>query len=312
MEWYFIVLIILGSILVLSLLILFVFFILTSCRMNKIETPDEKIKGYEDSLLAKIKEKCDKLISHKCDEIDIKSYDGTILHGYYYHSTNPKAIAILFHGYKSSPFISNGIFGGELIDKGFDVLCVSQRAHGKSGGKYITFGFKERYDCKAWCNYISEMHKDMPILLEGISLGGATVCMASDLGLGNVKMIIDDCGFTTPYEIQSFVCHSLKVPSKLIMFFFSIFYKLFAKVDIRKSDSRKALSNTNIPVLFIHGTHDPLVPYYMGVENYNACSSKKELVSVEFAGHGMSYIIDKDKCNEALSRWIKEIFSIDI
>ena len=55
----------------------------------------------------------------------------------------------------------------------------------------------------------------------------------------------------------------------------------------------EALKNTDIPVLFIHGTDDRFVPVEMTYENYKACASEKQLLIVPGAGHAMSYMTDK-------------------
>ena len=44
----------------------------------------------------------------------------------------------------------------------------------------------------------------------------------------------------------------------------------------------------------------------MSVKNFKACAGEKELVLVEGAGHGTSYIIDHDRCDEALLRFLNK------
>ena len=44
----------------------------------------------------------------------------------------------------------------------------------------------------------------------------------------------------------------------------------------------------------------------MSRRNYAACRAEKELVSVEGAGHGVSYLEDMPRCQEALSRFLKQ------
>ena len=84
----------------------------------------------------------------------------------------------------------------------WNLLLVSMRAHGESGGNISTLGVLERYDCCDWANWVaSEFGEQVPIYLMGISMGGAIALMSSDLGLPkSVCGIIDDAGFTSPLD----------------------------------------------------------------------------------------------------------------
>jgi hypothetical protein len=52
--------------------------------------------------------------------------------------------------------------------------------------------------------------------------------------------------------------------------------------------------DTDIPVLFIHGDADALVPCRMSIENYIACRAPKELYIVHDAPHATAYLKDTD------------------
>ena len=48
--------------------------------------------------------------------------------------------------------------------------------------------------------------------------------------------------------------------------------------------------NHTIPCLFVHGTEDDFVPWRMTMENYYACRAPKDLLLVNGAGHGLSFL----------------------
>lgn len=138
------------------------------------------------------------------EDVFITSFDGLRLHAKFYAASERKApVQIMFHGYKSSA--ERDFCGGlrEGIDGGFNVLLVDQRAHGESEGKYLTFGVNERFDCLSWASYAAERFgNDVKIYLYGISMGAATVLMASALPLPkSVSGIVADCGYTSPKDI---------------------------------------------------------------------------------------------------------------
>ena len=136
------------------------------------------------------------------EQVYITSYDGTKLAAKYYHISDSAPLQIQFHGYRSTA-IRDFSGGFQLAQKmGRNTLVVDQRANGKSGGTTITFGIKEKYDCLEWIKYAVDRFGNIPIMLTGVSMGGATVLMASELDLPeNVKCIVSDCPYTSPYEI---------------------------------------------------------------------------------------------------------------
>ena len=64
---------------------------------------------------------------------------------------------------------------------------------------------------------------------------------------------------------------------------------MFGKFDTEEIVPREAVKKSNIPIVFAHGDEDDFVPYYMSEENYSACNSKKEFITIKGAGHGLCY-----------------------
>lgn len=134
--------------------------------------------------------------------IEIVSKDGFTLSGHYLEHPNPKRLVIMFHGWRGSWKKDEAALAHGLYQKNCSILMTEQRAHGASGGKYIGFGILERYDCLEWTRYATEHFEELPIYLSGVSMGASTVLMAVGEKLPNqVKGVIADCGFTSPYEM---------------------------------------------------------------------------------------------------------------
>ena len=133
------------------------------------------------------------------EDVSITSHDGLKLTGRYYHVSDGAPLEIQCHGYKGNPFVD--FAGAWSIAKaaGRNVLLINQRCHGGSEGKTITFGILERRDVMGWIDYASNRFGNVPILLSGVSMGAATVLMASALDLPpNVKGIVADCPYSSP------------------------------------------------------------------------------------------------------------------
>ena len=90
------------------------------------------------------------LIAEPCEEVEITASDGKRLAGRYYHRADGAPLDIMFHGYMSGAL--HDFPGGalEAMAAGHNVLLVDQRGHGKSHGKTVSFGIKERFDCLDW------------------------------------------------------------------------------------------------------------------------------------------------------------------
>ena len=241
-------------------------------------------------------------------EAVVTSYDGLRLFGKCYIASADAPWLIMLHGYRSGAerdFCGGIKFG---IDSGFNVLLVDQRAHGKSEGKCLTFGIKERYDCLTWINYvISQAGGSCKIALYGMSMGAATVLMAAGSGLPkNVACIVADCGYTSPKAIIKKVIREMHYPVFPTYALVRLGGMLFGGFDIEEYSAVQAMEKCDIPVLFIHGDDDRFVPCDMGRENHRHCRAEgKKLLIVPNAGHGMSYMSDKRAYLGTVSEFLK-------
>lgn len=241
-------------------------------------------------------------------EAVVTSYDGLRLFGKCYIASADAPWLIMLHGYRSGAerdFCGGLKFG---IDSGFNVLLVDQRAHGKSEGKCLTFGIKERYDCLTWINYvISQAGGSCKIALYGMSMGAATVLMAAGSGLPkNVACIVADCGYTSPKAIIKKVIREMHYPVFPTYALVRLGGMLFGGFDIEEYSAVQAMEKCDIPVLFIHGDDDRFVPCDMSRENHRHCRAEgKKLLIVPNAGHGMSYMSDKRAYLGTVSEFLK-------
>lgn len=239
------------------------------------------------------------------EEWQIKSFDGLSLYGRYFKNGDSKKTIILLHGFRSSGEHDFSCAFKMYFDHGFNILIPDQRAHGKSEGKYICYGVLERYDALGWIEkVITEKGDDEKIYLSGVSMGASTALMASGLSLPkNVCGIIADCGFTSPSEIiKKVMREDMGFPLFPVFYTTRLLVKLVAKFDLDYS-CLDALKTNDIPMLFIHGTADNFVPFYMGEQNFEGCKSEKYSIWVDKAGHGTSFLFETERCVKALEEF---------
>ena len=245
---------------------------------------------------------------HNAQEVKIKSYDGLTLSALWVPAENPKGTIILAHGYRSSKFLDVGLALQFYHDWGMNLLVPDQRSHGNSEGKYITFGVKESRDMVSWIHYHNQMRGELPVILSGLSMGASTMLYLADQNLpANVKGIIADCGFTSPKAILSSVFRSvIHLPAGPTLIGAELFSRLFAGFSLTEKDTRKALKNSKIPVFMVHGMADDFVPCEMTKEGYAACTGEKELLLVEGAGHGVSFLVDRPRYTAEIVKFLEK------
>ena len=254
------------------------------------------------------------LLYYEYDDIDLLSRDGLKLKARYYKAKASHGITvIMMHGYNNCWFYQFGYDALYYLFHGCDVLLPDQRTCGESEGKYITFGVYESEDCADWCYCVNETYHPKYIILHGISLGGATVCCAAAEKLpDNVAGIIEDCGFTSPYEQFKHNLKPMKIPPFLVLPVTNIYCKLKAGFGFKQRCAVDVIKDNKLPLLVIHGGDDTFVPTWMGKKIYDAATADKELLLVDGAEHAMAYRVDEKKCQAAAARLIYKATGIDI
>lgn len=235
-------------------------------------------------------------------EYSVRSFDGLLLKGRYYEYEKGAPIDILFHGYRGTA--ERDLSGGveRCVRLKHNVLIVDHRASGSSEGRVITFGINESKDAEKWVELVlREIDPDAKIILGGVSMGAATVMIASEKEFPkNVVGAVADCGYTSAEEIIKKVMVGLRLPKNLLYPFVKLGAKLFGRFDIDETSPVEAVKNSKIPIIFFHGDKDGFVPHEMSVVNYEACTSPKKMVTVEGADHGLAFPVDQ-------KRYVKEI-----
>lgn len=274
----------------------------------KMPTAEEWADGSR--FLPQIRENVEFVDSLPCDSVQITADDGTLLSAQYCHEADDAPTAIIMHGYRATAM--RDTMGLIVLCKklGFNLLMPDQRAHGRSGGRSITMGARERYDARAWAYWASVRSRGKsPIFLMGVSMGAATVLLASGLDLpDNVRGIIADCGYSSIRDICR-TCLPKYLPHVPVGPGYAVGKagaELFAHFDPDTIDCRKAVAHSNVPILFIHGSADDFVPCSMSRENYAACTSEKELLIIPGATHAMCYYYDTPAYTKAVTDFLKK------
>jgi len=262
-----------------------------------------------DQLVTQVDAAAQRLENSECDTVEIISHDGIKLVGHWYENPDAQRIVVAMHGWRSSWSQDFGMIADFLHDNGCSVLYAEQRGQNSSGGDHMTFGLLERYDCLDWINWVNKNTQgELPIYLAGISMGATTVLMATGLELPrNVRGVVADCGFTSPYAIWKYVTEeNLHLSYKLHGNLVERLCQRKIRMGAKEYSTIDAMHGCQIPVLFIHGSDDRFVPVTMTYENYRACTAPKQLLIVPGAQHGLSYYVEKERYEETVKNlWNK-------
>ncbi len=235
----------------------------------------------------------------------IQSPDGLTLRAWFY-DRGARDTVILCHGYRGGPEELSGI-ASRLYALGWNILLIYERAHGLSDGAFFTMGAREKQDIAAWARDTAERQPEGKIVLFGWSMGGNSVMGAVGEPLpANVAGAVEDCGYADLAEQLLFSCRSSmpRLPAKRLMIrLLGLYCRLFRGFVIHEPRG-EALARCRVPMLFIHGSCDKVVPYENLDLCYTACAAKKLRSSYAGAPHVGSCGSDPQRYFDELSAFL--------
>ena len=193
------------------------------------------------------------------------------IHGFWFPNTSPNSPVILYLHGNGGNVTSNFWHAKRFHSLGFAVLLMDYRGYGKSEGDFPTE--QQVYqDAQIMWNYLVQERGIQPqdIIVYGHSLGGA---IAIDLASNNPQMagLIIQGSFTSMADMVDFLGTYDLFPNDLIL--------------NQKFDSLSKLESLEVPLLFIHGEEDDIVPASMSKTLFDAAIAPKRLWLVEGANH---------------------------
>ena len=207
--------------------------------------------------------------------------DEVLLSGWYLPTTRDDRCIILIQGtdhHRDSPEIRALRLGRDLVNRGFSVLLFDFRARGKSGGRRSSEGDREQWDVHGAIDYVAG--RGIPVErigLLGFSLGaGVAILVASQEP--RIPAVVSDSGFLDyMFDLQLLCCGPFRLPS-WFRFFVAFSGSLFFKANFSKVRPAQVVDDIDQPILFIHGTSDPVVPVEESVALHNVSDNPKDRI----------------------------------
>lgn len=260
------------------------------------ETGDPEAKRLVKEQAKELKEKASRTIS-------MVSYDGTKMAGHLYEAESPTRLVIACHGWRSGWNYDYRTIAPFLHDNyNTSFLFIDLRAHGESGGRYLYYGKKERFDLACWTSFAAEhLAPELPIYIIGMSAGALSTFMSTTAGLhDNTKGIIVDSCAESARVLGMSVVKNLNVNPRLLYPFIRLDARLRLGMDDNAYTAFDAAEKNELPVLFIHGTADKVADINSMQKLYDQCHCPKFQLVVEGAGHMKSCFKSPDEYQQAL------------
>lgn len=242
-------------------------------------------------------------------EVTTDSFDNHVLNAY--QSKGQKSNhewAVCVHGYGGSPG-NMAVYAEHFMKMDMNVLLPELRGHGKSEIKYYGLSYLDGYDVNQWIRWILKKDAEARIVLFGISIGGASVAMASEFERNeSVKCIITDSAPSSVYkQMQRVYSWMLKLPRFPIFSLTEVAIRVFAVFKLSDATLIPNISNIKKPWLIIHGKEDGFVKANMANELFEAATCEKEILLVDGADHVKSVEVNPVLYWNKVDEFIKKL-----
>jgi len=222
------------------------------------------------------------------EDLNILTVDSVDLSGYWIkpETDSSKGILILIHGIGGCKEHFLGL-AKELSKKGIESILFDGRAHGKSGGEFCTYGFKEKMDIAQIVDTIKSRKPNLPIGIWGNSLGGAIAIQALEVDK-RIQFGVIESTFT---DLNQIVFDYKKRILKGIGIRSLSDYALGRAGEVAGFDPLKikpieSVKNIEQPVFMAHGDADENISFKYGQQLFdNLKTENKEFVLVKGGGH---------------------------
>jgi alpha-beta hydrolase superfamily lysophospholipase len=220
------------------------------------------------------------------DDVEFTGGDGLTARGWFVPTTGaPLGSVVLLHGNASSR--RSGLLAArELHAAGLAVLLFDFTGRGDSDGRTCTYGWRERADALGAARLASALVPDLPVALYGRSLGASTALLAASETRGvNVDAVIADSPFASLAELIAARRSDMGVPAWPFEGALFAILRWRGGFDPRDLDITRAASRVTVPVLFLHGTEDSVVPPEHSERLANRLAGPWEIELLEGLGH---------------------------
>lgn len=212
------------------------------------------------------------------EDVALTTADGVKLHAWWLPAQGAAAGTVL-HLHGNAANVSNHLpLAAWLPRAGFNVLMLDYRGFGRSEGRPTLDGVLA--DAHAALAYLRS-RRDVDatrLIVFGQSLGGATALRLLAEDAAGVRLAVIDSAFASYRGIARDAALQSIVLAPLL----PLALPLLPGAD---KDPLTALARIDVPLLFVHGRADQVIPFKHGEQLFAAAKEPKRLIAVDRARH---------------------------
>ncbi len=194
------------------------------------------------------------------DQVETTTSDDLKINSWRFTVENAEGVVVVIHGMHGQDASSLLEFGKFFYNNNYETFCIDLRAHGKSEGDEIGFGYTETRDLNSLLDWIKiqPKYKDKEVILFGLSMGGATAINTTSIR-SDIDKVISVSSYAS-YE-KTFLDYMRKddVPEFLVQAFkpsIRMLLSLKYNTSPTKNSPVFNIKDITIPTLLIHGSND--------------------------------------------------------
>jgi uncharacterized protein len=233
------------------------------------------------------------------DTVTLHTSSGIVIDGWYGKVDSAKGTVIIFHGLSANK--------GELLTEayefrylGYNVFMIDLRAHGNSGGRVTTLGYKESEEVKLAYNFI-KAKGEQKIVLFGISMGAVILPKAIvdyDIQPAGIIMEMPFASLQDHLEARARV---LGFPDQPFAFLVTLWIGIEKGFNGFRYKTNRYTSQLHTPVLLQWGAKDDYVLKHETDEIFESITSREKKLSV-FPNAGHESLLQNDA-----ERWQQDV-----
>lgn len=240
------------------------------------------------------------------EDVEFLTSDGVRIKGWWVEAERPAGLAVFVHGYmmNRAELVPEAF---ALWQRGISCLLIDTRAQGKSGGKVCTLGNLERLDVRAAVEFARKKCPGVKVAAIGSSMGSAAIALAlgEDPSLCDIA-VIDSAYTWLPSAIVGWwrflggeILKTVLAPTVVVC-------APFVRFNPFRVEVSEGLRNVRIPLLFLHGSCDPLALPPGARRNFDAAQGPKQMIWFEGCGHSQSRWEQTAKHSKAVLGFLEE------
>ncbi len=239
-------------------------------------------------------------------DYEIPSYDGYVLHAQFLKNpVDTDKYMILTHGFTDNHYGSLK-YAKMYLDFGFNLVIYDLRGHGANKRTFVTYAIRESRDVMAVVADTRRRYGNIRVLgLHGESLGAASTAMCMKYK-PQVNFGVCDCGFADIENVIKGSVESMHLPG-FCYYLAALGAVIRYHYSFGKMRPIDALSENTVPMLFIHGDADQLIPYQNSERMAAKTAGYSEVRLIPGATHAESVLKDTTAYREYVEAFLKKI-----